>query len=112
MTKAEKIAVIVENANKHTDVPALGENTEGKVLSWIANKTLVHLPERALDAILNVSDGLTDNEIGMLTDVVTSFLNQAVDVPYVPERVEELVIRQGVSWLLSKAKEGQSVLAA
>lgn len=112
MTKAEKIELIVLNANKATDVPALGEETEGKVLTWIANRTLVHLPDRALDAILNVSDGLTDNEIGMLTDVVTSFLNQAVDVPYVPERVEEVVIRQGVAWLLSKAREGQTVIAA
>ena len=112
MTTEEKIAAIVEAVNAATDVPFIGEVTEGKAITFVAKKTLVHLPDRALDAILSVSDGLSDDEIAMLTDVLTSFVNQAVDVPWVPETVEELAIRQAVSFILLKAKEGASILAA
>jgi hypothetical protein len=111
MTREEKIVAIVAAVNTATDVPVLGETSEGKVIGWVASKTLVHLPDRALDAVMSVSDGLSDDEIAMLTDVLTSFVNSAVDIPYVPERVEEMVLRQAVGYLLSKAKEGQTILA-
>lgn len=112
MTREEKIAAIVDAVNASTDFPLIGEITEGKVIEYIASKTLVHLPERALDAILTVSDGLSDEEIAMLTDVLTSFINTAVDVPWVPEAVEDMAIRQAVAFILAKAKEGASILAA
>lgn len=112
MTREEKITAIVDAVNASTDVPFIGEVTEGKAIEYVATRTLVHLPDRALDAILTVSDGLSDDEIAMLTDVLTSFINQAVDVPWVPESVEELAIRQAVAFILDKAKEGASILAA
>lgn len=111
-TREEKIAKIVEAMNAATDIPLVGEQTEGKALEWLAGKTLVHLPDRALDAILTVSDGLSDDEIAMLSDVLTSFVNSAVDIPYVPEAGEELIFRQVIDFVLSKAKEGVSILAA
>lgn len=111
MTREEKIAAIVTAVNAATDVPFIGEVTEGKAITWLANKTLVHLPDRALDAILEASKGLTDDEIGMLTDVLVSFINAEVDVPWVPETVEDMAIRQGVTFILGKAKEGLSIIA-
>lgn len=111
MTREEKINAIVVAVNAATDVPLIGEVTEGKAISWIAQYTLVHLPDRALDAILSVSDGLSDDEIAMLTDVLTSFINAEIDIPFVPETIEEIAIRQGVAFILSKAKVGLSVLA-
>lgn len=110
MTREEKIAAIIVAVNAATDVPFIGEVTEGNAIGWIANHTIIHLNDRALDAILNVSDGLSDAEIAMLTDVLTSFINQAVDIPWVPETVEDMAIRQAVAFILSKAKEGISVI--
>lgn len=112
MTRDEKIAAIVNAVNATTDVPIIGEVAEGRAIDWLAQRTLAHLPDLALDAMLTVSDGLDDNEIEMLTDVLTSFINKEVDVPWVPENVEEIAIRQAVSFLLEKSRIGLSVLTA
>jgi hypothetical protein len=110
VTREEKIAAIVEAVNAATDVPFIGEVTEGQAITYVANKTLVHLPDWALDLFFSLTDGLDDREVLLLTEVLSGYVNAAIDVPWVPESVEKVAIEQAIAFILAKAKEGVSVI--
>lgn len=109
-TREEKMEAILTNVNAHFDIPVIGEKYEKTILAITVGRALQHMPDQVLDILLSTSDGLSDQEIDLLREVAISYVNETVDIPYVPEPMEEAVIRPIVTYVFDAAKQGAALV--
>lgn len=109
MTKTEKIDYILEAANKSLDLPVLGEQSEAWLLGH-GRSLLERMPDRVLDVVLTVSDGLEADEVERLRKEVVELANKAIDVKYVPEAMEELVLDRFLTFLFEACQKGLAIV--
>ena len=113
MTKIEKVTRIVTAFNAATDLPVFGEKTEQKLFMSTLGKVLeTAVPDVVLDALMHLDNGLDDKMLDSFAGLLTEQICAKINTPWIPNVLEETLVRQGVNLLLSKAKEGLAILAA
>lgn len=103
---------IASQLNATLDVPWIPEAVEQKWIEWILGKIASIIPEKVIEAVVNAADGLTPEEIADLENTLVPLANKVIDLPMIPESVEESLIRPVVKALLSFAVQGQSLTLA
>jgi len=112
MTREEYAGKITEALNLRIDVPWLDESHEAVVIEFIVWQVVKLLGAAELDLLLDASDGLSAEEIERFATLLSTVLNRYVDLPYVPESYEGVVIQQVVGHVLSYAAKGLSLTEA
>lgn len=103
---AELLERLVSQLNMELDFPWVSETQEAAVIRWVLQRVSAILPESVLILMADAADGLDDEEIQRMEDIVVKTLNVWCDIPLLPESAEEKVIRPIVRSVLALATEG------
>jgi hypothetical protein len=109
MTREEYADKITTALNLRLDLPWLDESHEAVVIEFIVWQIVRLLGPAELDLLLDSADGLSAEEIERIATLLSTVLNRYVDIPYVPETYEGVVIQQVVTHVLSYAAKGLSL---
>lgn len=103
------VEALVKRINVELDVPYFSEATEARAIRWVVDKTIVGLDDEIVEFLHDVADGISENEKRLLENMAVKFINSQIDVPFVPESLEETIIRTVVSAVLDLALSGSSL---
>lgn len=109
MTDTEFAQALTIKLNLELGLPFLSEEQEEAAIRWCVDRTVHLIPDSIRQFILDAADGLSDEELGRLEDVLVAALNARIDVPWLPEHTEANVIRPVVQAVLGLAREGESI---
>ncbi|MCP4510880.1 MAG: hypothetical protein GY826_31300 [Fuerstiella sp.] len=110
MTNPEFAGALSERINLQLDLPWLNEAQEGAAIRWCIDQVAHLIPDSIKSFILDASDGLSSEELKRLEDTLVAYLNEKIDIPWMPESVEEQLLRPIVQAILDLAKQGMSAL--
>jgi len=106
----EMVDVLVGKLNEAFNVPFVGEETEGRWIKFIVLLAKPYVPGWVLQAMGSAANGITEQQAKELEDLITTEVNKVVNIRWVPEPVEETVIRKVVAELLSYALPGKAAV--
>lgn len=106
----EMVDVLVGKLNEAFNVPFVGEETEGRWIKFLVLLAKPYVPGWVLQAMGSAANGITEQQAKELEDLITTEVNKVVDIKWVPESVEEAVIRKVVAELLSYALPGKAAV--
>ena len=100
---------LVARINLSLDLPFIGEDTERVAIEWVVDKVVPLIPESIRQFVLDAADGVSDDELKRLEDVLVNVLNTYIDIPWMPESIEAQLIRPVVQSVLDVARPGVSL---
>lgn len=100
---------MVEGINIHLDIPFISEAGEKRAIEWVVDKVYPFIPDHVLRALYDALDGLSDEEIANIENDLVTLVNSKIDVPMLPEVIEEQLLRPVVKALLAYAKTNLSL---
>jgi len=103
------IAHVASQLNVAFDIPFVPESMEQAWLVWILDKSVPVIPIDIWDFIADASDGLTVEDQQRHEDAIVIAVNKLIDLPVIPESVEEALIRPVIHSLLQYAVKGASL---
>ena len=109
MSNEEFIQSLVSRLNVQLDLPFVGEAFEAQMLDWVVRKIVPMIPDSIREFVLTAADGIDEQELDRLEDVLVSVLNHHIDIPWVPEQLEPGLFRPVVQAVLSYAQLGLSL---
>lgn len=109
LTSQSVIDDLVKKLNAELNIPFVPESAEETGIRWIVEKVAPHVPEWALVAMTTVAHGVTKEDLAKLAEVLVVEINKVVDIPGVPEVVEEKLIGFVVNGLLEYALAGNKI---
>jgi hypothetical protein len=109
MTQSE-IETLAEKVNeKHFNIPLVNERKEGKILVKIIMKIdrflYDNLPNELYDLIRSLDDGISDDEAKTLIKRLSRLANDKIDIPYIPEALEYVIIRFVLALIVNAMRE-------
>ncbi len=108
MTLAE-IKQIAGRLNTVINIPIIRETGEEKILIKIVLKvdTFIYnsMPNELYDLIRSVDEGINDEEAERLIIRLSKLANEKIDIPYIPEQLEYVVIRFIIAILINSARK-------
>ena len=114
MLSAEEVEVLASKLNKKIDLPFITEGTEQIIFVKTVKvfDRLLHqnIPNELYGLIKNTSDGISDKDAEELKLVLGSRLNKSLEIPYVPEWVEQQVFEILIGLVVDAMKKGCSLL--
>ena len=114
MLSAEEVEVLASKLNKKIDLPFITEGTEQiifvKTVKVFDRLLYQNIPNELYGLIKNTSDGISDKDAEELKLVLGSRLNKSLEIPYVPERVEQQVFEILIGLVVDAMKKGCSLL--
>ena len=114
MLSAEEVEVLASKLNKKIDLPFITEGTEQiifvKTVKVFDRLLYQNIPNELYGLIKNTSDGISDKDAEELKLVLGSRLNKALEIPYVPEWVEQQVFEILIGLVVDAMKKGCSLL--
>ena len=114
MLSAEEVEVLASKLNKKIDLPFITEGTEQiifvKTVKVFDRLLYQNIPNELYGLIKNTSDGISDKDAEELKLVLGSRLNKSLEIPYVPEWVEQQVFEILIGLIVDAMKKGCSLL--
>ena len=114
MLSAEEVEVLASKLNKKIDLPFITEGTEQiifvKTVKVFYRLLYQNIPNELYGLIKNTSDGISDKDAEELKLVLGSRLNKSLEIPYVPEWVEQQVFEILIGLVVDAMKKGCSLL--
>ncbi|MBP0132398.1 MAG: hypothetical protein ITD31_03300 [Nitrosospira sp.] len=114
MLSAEEVEVLASKLNKKIDLPFITEGTEQiifvKTVKVFDRLLYQNIPNELYGLIKNTSDGISDKDAEELKLVLGSRLNKSLEIPYVPEWVEQQVFEILIGLVVDAMKKGCSLL--
>lgn len=98
------VDVLVANISPQFALPGLSADRERDLLEWVLRKLEPLIPDSIKPYIIEASDGISDEEALRWENDLTRELNARIDIPWVPEVVEEQLIRPIVKQVIDRAK--------
>jgi ribosomal protein S13 len=96
MLSDEQVNAIAEMVNNAVNLPLLGEKTEfvvfAKIVRMLDSKLYELLPNEYYELINDASNGITEEEAAKMEERLTKLLNEKVNIPFISERKEEILI--------------------
>ena len=109
---AVDITALATELNATLDLPWVPESVEQKWIEWVLARVVTVVPEKIVVFLANAADGLSLEEIALAEDEITKLANKLIDIPMIPEGIEEGLIRPVVRQLLTFAQTGKSLTLA
>lgn len=99
--------------NEKIDIPKVPEWVEGFLFKQVANITIgvaeKHLPEDWFDFVIDSGNGLIDEDVEFLKNRFESFINPKIDLPYLNEEQEGVLMKEAIGILLNYLKIGEAI---
>lgn len=109
---AVDITDLATQINATLDLPWVPESVEQKWIEWVLARVVKVVPEKIVVFLTNAADGLSLEELTLAEDEIVKLANKLIDIPMIPEGVEEGFIRPVVRQLLTFAQTGKSLTLA
>ncbi|MEI8385712.1 MAG: hypothetical protein WCF51_07080 [Nitrosomonadaceae bacterium] len=114
MLSAEEVEVLASKLNRKIDLPFITEGTEQiifvKTVKVFDRLLYQNIPNELYGLIKNIGDGISDKDAEELKLVLGSRLSKSLEIPYVPEWVEQQVFEILIGLVVDAMKKGCSLL--
>jgi len=114
MLSAEEVEVLASKLNRKIDLPFITEGTEQiifvKTVKVFDRLLYQNIPNELYGLIKNTGDGISDKDAEELKLVLGSRLSKSLEIPYVPEWVEQQVFEILIGLVVDAMKKGCSLL--
>lgn len=109
----EEVEKIAEKLQKSRNLPFLSEEKEFVVFVKIVRKLdkvlYENLPNEIYTSVRDLEGGLTENELKRLIRSLTKFINDKVDISYLPEIAEKFLIKGFLHIVVGALAKGKSL---
>lgn len=113
MLTPEEVAKIATELNKKVDIPFIKEDTEHTMICKIVKKIdrilYKSLPNEIYGLVKHSNDGITKEDADRLERVLATRLNKSLDLPYLPEWVEQQIFETVIGLLVHAMLQGKSI---
>lgn len=114
MVSEEVMAKMVEEVNKAIDIPLLAESMEQKLFQAAVrevNEVIYEsLPAEVYETFFSPDEGFVEEkQVGIMQERLVNFLNKEINMPFLSEAQEELVIGVIVKMLMEASKKENSL---
>ncbi len=114
MLSAEEVEVLASKLNKKMDLPFITEGTEQiifvKTVKVFDRLLYQNIPNELYGLIKNTSDGISDKDAEELKLVLGSRLSKSLEIPYVPEWIEQQVFEILIGLVVDAMRKGCSLI--
>ncbi len=119
MLTDEQVNAIAQMVNNAVNLPLLGEKAEfvvfAKIVRMLDKKLYEVLPNEYYELINDASNGISEEEAAKMEERLTNLLNEKVNIPFISERKEAIligiVIGQVVRAMVNGFKLGEKPIA-
>jgi len=91
-----EVNAIAQKVNNEINLPFLSEEKElivfAKIIKWIDKQLYKLLPNEYYELVQDSSNGISKEEAEKLKERLAPLINEAVDIPVIPEKLEEKLI--------------------
>ena len=108
---ADLIELITRRINAELSWPGSNEAEEARVIRTAITKVANVLPPLVLRTISSAEHFLSAGRRELAVELLVSFLNERVDIPWLPERFEAALLRPIVEQIIAFAEEGLDITA-
>lgn len=113
MLSDTEVETLASMLNEKVDIPFMKEGTEKTVLVKIVKKVdrLLYssLPNELYGLVKNTRDGISDEEAEELESVLGTRLNKKIDIPYIPEWVEQKIFETIIGLIVTAMRRNFSI---
>lgn len=95
--------------NTELNVPFLNEDQEQVAILWALKILVPLIPQSLRQFVMDAADGIDQDEQERLAGVLVAVLNQHIDIPFMTEPMEKLLLRPIVMAVLDLALKGRSI---
>lgn len=103
------IVQLASQLNVELNLPYIPESVEQKWIEWILTRVVKVVPSDLVAILVDAADGLDTEERKAAENKLVALANRLIDIPVLPEPVEESLIRPIVRQLLTYATEGRAL---
>ena len=107
--RAQLLTACKEALRKDFSLPLVGKSIETAIVDKVCELALPLLSDEVLAVITDASDGLSEDEIEAHKASIVTYINRSVDLPYLPESAEALLISRTIDALLSYLHIGKAI---
>ena len=108
---ADLIDLIVRKVNAEVSWPGSNEAEEARVIRIAVVKIANVLPPLVLRTITDAEKFLSAGRRELAVELILEFLNERVDIPWLPNSVEAWILRPIVEGVIAYAEEGLDITA-
>ncbi len=110
MLTDEQVNAIAQKVNAAVNLPLLGENAEfrvfAKIVKMLDRKLYEILPNEYYELINNSSNGISEEEAAKMEERLTNAINEKVNIPFISERKEQVLISIVVGQIVRAMVDG------
>ncbi len=114
MLSAEEVEALASKLNAKIDLPFIVEGTEQvifvKTVRIFDRLLYQNIPNELYGLIKTTSDGISDKDAEELKLVLGSRLNKSLEIPYIPEWVEQQILEILIGLVVDAMRKNFSVL--
>lgn len=110
MLTDEEVNALAAKLNKDINLPFLSEHKEfivfAKLVRWIDRQLYSLLPNEYYSMIHDATDGISPEEAVRIRQRVTPLINDVINIPFVPEGLEAVIIGTILDLILNALIKG------
>jgi hypothetical protein len=104
-----EITDLARRLNKKFNIPIINETREEKIFIKVVLKVdnflYDHLPNEFYDLVRSIDGGIDDEEAKRLIIVLSKLVNEKINIPYIPEKVEYVIFRFIIAIIINAARK-------
>jgi hypothetical protein len=108
-----EMLVLANQINDVINIPFVGEEKEliifFRIIHWIDNLLYDLLPNEYYALIRSLENGITQEEANLIIKRLTPIINEAVNIPFVPEAIEGRIISIILSIIILAMTKGNKL---
>ena len=113
MLTDKEVNQLAQKVADKTGLPFLNEEREcvvfSKIIRWIDKQLYQLLPNEYYELVKDATDGISEEEAKQIRERVTPLVNDVVNIPVVPEKVEGLIIGTVLDLIINAMVKGFSL---
>lgn len=106
------IVQLASKLNVELNLPFVPESVEQKWIEWFLTRIVQVIPSDIVSILVDAADGMDEAERRTTEDKLVTMANKLIDIPMLPESIEDSLIRPIVRQLLTYATEGRALAMA
>jgi hypothetical protein len=112
----EEIKDLAVRLNEKINIPFIREINEQKiyikVIVTIDRFLYDNLPNELYDLIRSLDEGISDDEAKRLIKRVSTLANEKINIPYISEEIEYMVLKFVIGIIINSARKGWDLVRA
>ena len=106
------IVQLASRLNVELNLPYIPEAVEQKWIEWFLTRIVQVIPSDIVAILVDAADGLDATELRRTEDKLVALANKLIDIPMLPEPIEDSLIRPIVRQILTYAAQGRALTMA